>query len=108
MLRISEVFVCGRMNSQLGSRASIATTAVPRSCFSYLCSVLKQPSVIAKGNRSAIIIKRPYISVVGTIPKKRMGEAMDNAKVVLPKIWTAVSTPLHSCRPFNKSDLPGE
>ena len=61
-----------------------------------------------KGNRSAIFIKHPYISVVGTIPKKRMGEAMGNAKVVLPKIWTAVSNLLDSCWLFNKSDLPVE
>lgn len=49
-----------------------------------------------------------YISVVDTISKERVEETIGNVEVVCPKIWTAVSTPLHSCRPFNKSDLPGE
>ena len=61
------------MNYPLGSRTSTAITTVRRNSFALPCSVPRLPCP-NKNAKSSIFIKRPHISVIGTIQKKILNE----------------------------------
>ena len=67
-------YACGQMNYPLGSRISTAITTVRKNSSGSQCSVPSTTMSDRKNAKSSIFIKRPYISVIGTIQKKILNE----------------------------------